>query len=189
MSDEIYLLPKNVAFDLRFALYSTNGVDLHTAALAAGDVKESDDDAAFTNITPVLTQSAYWKMAFLAADMNVDAKVIKIIDQTSPKAFMDKTIFIYTRLPEGIKKNAAFRLDVLMVDSTDGRTPKLGLTVSGQRKIDGGTFVAVAGSISEVSNGIYTFVGTAADSNGDVITYRFSATGADDTFITVKTSL
>ncbi len=92
-------------------------------------------------------------------------------------------------LPEGIQKNQAFNnFEFLMVDSTDHRTPKTGLTVSGYKSIDGAAFVAVSGSIAEVANGIYQVDFAAADTNGDVITYRFTATGADDRFVTIKTT-
>ena len=92
-------------------------------------------------------------------------------------------------LPEGIQKNAVFsNFEFLMVLSSDGRTPKTGLTVTGQRSIDGGAFASVSGTISEVGNGIYQIDLLAADTNGDVITYRFSGTAADDTFVTIKTT-
>lgn len=88
-----------------------------------------------------------------------------------------------------LTKNAAFpNFEFLMVLTSDGRTPGTGLTVSGQRSIDGGAFASVAGGIAEVSNGIYQFDALAADTNGDVITWRFSAATADDTFVTLTTT-
>jgi len=87
-----------------------------------------------------------------------------------------------------IKKNTAFsNFEFLMVLTSDHVTPATGLTVTGQRSIDGGAFASVSGSIAEVSNGIYQFDALAADTNGDVITWRFSEATADDTFITFKT--
>lgn len=87
-----------------------------------------------------------------------------------------------------IKKNTAFsNFEFLMVLTSDGRTPATGLTVTGQRSIDGGAFASVTGTIAEVSNGIYQFDALAADTNGDVITWRFSSATADDTFVTFKT--
>ena len=85
------------------------------------------------------------------------------------------------------QQNQAFSdLEFLMVDSTD-KDPATGLTVTGERSIDGGSFAAVTGTIAEVGNGIYQFDASAADMNGTVITFRFSSTGADDTFLTIKT--
>lgn len=87
-----------------------------------------------------------------------------------------------------IKRNTAFpNFEFLMVLASDGRTPATGLTVTGQRSIDGSAFNSIQGTIAEVSNGIYQLDALASDTNGDVITWRFSAATADDTFITFKT--
>jgi len=88
----------------------------------------------------------------------------------------------------GIQTNTAFNdIEVLMVDVNDHVTPKTGLTVTGERSIDGTTFVAVEGTIAEVSNGIYQFDAESSDLNGSVITLKFSGTSADDAFITLTT--
>ena len=87
-----------------------------------------------------------------------------------------------------VKKNTAFsNFEFLMVLTSDGRTPATGLTVTGERSVNGGAFSGVAGAIAEVSNGIYQFDALAADTNGDLITWRFSSATADDTFVTFKT--
>jgi hypothetical protein len=89
---------------------------------------------------------------------------------------------------EGITKNASFsNFEFLMVDATDHATPETGLTVTGTRSIDGGAFAGVTGAIAEVGSGIYQIDLAAADTNGDVITYKFASTGAADTFVTIKT--
>lgn len=92
-------------------------------------------------------------------------------------------------IPVGITKNAAFDdMEFLMVLTSDHVTPATGLVVTGQRSINGAAFVNVAGVIAEVGSGIYQFDAQAADTNGDVITYRFSSGTADDTFVTVQTT-
>lgn len=99
------------------------------------------------------------------------------------------TVYAPNTVVPGITKNATFsNLEFLMVDETDFATPETGLTVTGQRSIDGAAFGAVAGSIAEVGSGIYQFDALAADMNGDVITFKFSSTGAADTFVTVVTT-
>lgn len=117
---------------------------------------------------------------------------VKAIDDLTQAAGSGDLAAIKTKTdnqPEGIKKNAALsNFEFLMVDSTDHVTPKTGLTVTGQRSIDGGAFAAVGGSIAEVANGIYQFDALAADTNGDLITWRFSAAAADDVFFTFKAS-
>lgn len=87
-----------------------------------------------------------------------------------------------------IPKNQSYsNFPFLMVLTSDGRTPAAGLTVTGQRSIDGGSFGSVGGTIAEVSNGIYQFDALAADTNGDLIVWRFSAATADDTFERLQT--
>ena len=87
-----------------------------------------------------------------------------------------------------IPKNASYsNFPFLMVLASDGRTPATGLTVTGQRSIDGAAFQSVGGSIAEVSNGIYQFDALAADTNGDLIVWRFSSATADDTFERLQT--
>lgn len=91
-------------------------------------------------------------------------------------------------LPVSIKKNVALNnFEFLMVDSADHITPKTGLTVSGYISKDGGAFSALTNSVTEISNGIYKVNLTQAEMNADVITLRFTATGADDRFITIFT--
>lgn len=120
------------------------------------------------------------------ADMSTDIAAVK----SDTAAILVDTS---TTLPDliddlAIKKNTIFNnFEFLMVLATDGRTPALGLTITGQRSVDGGAFVSVAGSFAEVSNGIYQFDAAAADTNGDVITWRFLSATADDTFVTFKT--
>lgn len=88
-----------------------------------------------------------------------------------------------------IKKNTAYpNFTFLMVLTSDHVTPATGLTVTGERRLDNGSFTAVSGTISEVSNGMYEFDALAADTNADTGAWRFSAATADDVFITFKTS-
>lgn len=86
-----------------------------------------------------------------------------------------------------IKKNTAGLLHIEMVLTSDHVTPATGLTVTAQRLIDSGTYAAVSGTMTEISNGTYRFDYLAADCNGDTITWRFSEATADDTKLTFKT--
>lgn len=74
-----------------------------------------------------------------------------------------------------------------MYDSTN-HNPATGLTVTGERSLDGGAYGAVSGSIAEISDGTYQFDADAADINGALVVWKFSASGADDTFVHVKTA-
>lgn len=91
-------------------------------------------------------------------------------------------------LPGVVKKNTALsNFTFVMYDSTDHVTPKTGLTLTSTRSIDGAAFGACANAASEVANGVYKINLSAADLNGDVITLKFTATGADQTTITILT--
>lgn len=95
----------------------------------------------------------------------------------------------HQQLPEAPLINTAFNdLTFLMVDETDFATPETGLTVSGTVSKNGGAFGSITGSIAEIANGIYQADLSAADMNGAMLIFRFTATGAADTFVTIKTA-
>lgn len=104
-------------------------------------------------------------------------------------AIVGSAMTIDTTNRPGIRKNTALaNFEILMTDSTN-HNPATGLTVSVTRSIDGGAFAAgTLGSVTAVSNGIYKFDFGAGDLNGEVVTVRATATGADDLFFTIRTS-
>lgn len=91
---------------------------------------------------------------------------------------------------DGIQKNTALNnFEFPMFDSADHITLKTGLTITAQRSIDGVAFAACANSASEVgTTGVYKINLANTDLNGDVITFLFTATGADARLITIKTN-
>lgn len=90
------------------------------------------------------------------------------------------------RTTYALVKNAALNNFEFVMFNSSG-VPTTGLTVTGQASIDGAAFGSLTNAVAEVSNGVYKVSLAAADTNGNVITYRFSATGAADTFVTVVT--
>lgn len=86
----------------------------------------------------------------------------------------------------GIRKNTALaNFPFLMTDSTN-HNPATGLTVTGTRSIDGGSFGAgTIANMTEVASGVYQCDLGAGDLNGDTIILRFTASGADDLLITI----
>jgi len=160
-----------------------------TSGALAGQARTITD---YVGSTRTVTVDEPWTSALSATD-GIFIKSTHVHPVTQIRAEIDSNSTQLAAILEdtssiGITKNTAFNnLEFLMVDATDYSTPEVGLTVTGQMSIDGASFVSVNGTISEVSNGIYQIDLTAADTNGDVITYRFSATGAADTFVTVKT--
>lgn len=143
---------------------------------------------AVTDTNPTETEDGYYLFDLTQAETNADVLDIYPESSTADIEVIGVPGTVYT-LSGVVFKNQAFsNLEFLMVLASDGRTPATGLTVTGQRSIDGGAFASISGSIAEVSNGIYQADLLAADTNGSVITYRFSAATADDKFITVKTT-
>ena len=93
-------------------------------------------------------------------------------------------------LPGRITKNTALSaFEFFMVDASDHVSGKTGLTVTATRSIDGGAFASCANSASEVGSGVYKIDLAAADLNGNVVTLKFTATGADPTVITIVTQV
>ena len=92
------------------------------------------------------------------------------------------------KAPIVVTKNAALaNFEFPMLSSSDHVTGLTGLTVTAERSIDGGIFAACGGSVVEVSSGIYKINLAASDLNGSVITFKFTAAGADATFVTIVT--
>jgi hypothetical protein len=85
-------------------------------------------------------------------------------------------------------KNASFAaFQFLLVSSTDHATPVTGATVTATRSIDGAAFAACANPVTEIASGLYKIDLAASDLNGNMITLRFAATGADARIISVIT--
>lgn len=189
-------------------LITRGAIDFKTnPTLAAGDVKISKDGGAFANVTtlPTVTPAGGLavRLALSASEVQAKMVMIQFVDQTNPKEWEDLTIRYATagdptnafwqvnpnNVAQGVKKNTALNnFEFVLYDSTDHVTPKTGLTVTGQRSIDGGAFAALTNAVVEVGNGTYKVNLAAADLNGDIVTLRFTATGADPTLITIKTS-
>jgi hypothetical protein len=123
-------------------------------------------------------------LAVVAGYLDTEVAAILAAVDTEVAAIRAKT----DNLPEGIQKNTALNnFEFFMADSADHVSGKTGLTVTSARSIDGGAFGACANSAVQVGNGVYRIDLATTDLNGDIVTLRFSATGADDTVITIKT--
>ena len=201
MYDAVIMAQLNAEMDTALTDYdAATGTEL-AATEAKIDIIDTNVDAVLVDTNDLQTNQGNWLTATgFATEAKQDAQDAIITDArlaeldaanlpadiAAVKADTAATLIDTASI--GITKNATFsNLEFLMVDETDHITPETGLTVTGQMSIDGGAFASVNGSIAEVSNGIYQVDLTAADTNGDVITYRFSSTGAADRFITIKT--
>jgi len=167
---------------------ATNGHGLYTrgGGAGAGLYAESGTTSGATGIRATSNASAVgygFICNGVGAGKDISADEIDNIqtDVTAIKANTDN-------LPDGIKKNTNLdNFEFLMVDSANHITPATSLTITATRSIDGGSFAACANSVTELSDGIYVIDLDATDLNGDVITFKFVASGADTRYITIKT--
>ncbi|MHA1663249.1 MAG: hypothetical protein ACTSVR_08355, partial [Candidatus Thorarchaeota archaeon] len=91
-------------------------------------------------------------------------------------------------LPATVTKNAALsNWPFLMIDSSDDVSGKTGLSITAERSLNGAAFASCANSASELSDGVYIINLAATDTNANTIMFRFSASGANDTFMMVVT--
>ncbi len=87
-------------------------------------------------------------------------------------------------IPSNFKRNVAQGIYFSMVDS--GENPVTGATfTSRQVSLDGAAYATLTNNPTEIAAGSYFISLTAAETNGDAIRYRFAASGARDTLITV----
>jgi hypothetical protein len=92
------------------------------------------------------------------------------------------------KIQSNIKKNQALsNYRFVMTDSTN-HNPTAGYTVTVTRGIDGGAHAAgTLSAVTGIANGEYRVDFAAADLNGNVITLRATASGADDLFVVIVT--
>jgi hypothetical protein len=88
-----------------------------------------------------------------------------------------------------LKKNVASQgpLYFLMTDNTN-HNPDAGLTITATISKDGGALAAPGGTVTAVSNGLYYFSPSQADTNCKFATLRFTAAAADDTWLLFQTT-
>lgn len=73
-------------------------------------------------------------------------------------------------------------LEFLMIDSTDGKTGKTGLTPTVTLSKNGAAFASPAGAVAEIGNGHYKVAGNATDQNTlGVLALHATSAGAQDT--------
>ena len=114
--------------------------------------------------------------------------LISTLDAVVDTVKVDTAAILADTASMGITKNATFsNFEFPMVLTSDHYTAATSKTVTGEMSIDGAAFASTNGTIAEIGSGVYQIDLTADDTNGDVITYKFSATSCDDTIITVTT--
>jgi len=173
-----------------FESFDMSTLALATTALSDAtwtDAKAGYLDAAITSRNAITPNTVVPDAAGTAATLHgiTDGKVDNV--QTDATGIKDKT----DNLPSGMAKNVAVpKFEVFMVLSLDHITAATGKTVTGIISKDGGSFAALANSITEVSNGTYILADglTQDERNADVSTLIFTADDCDDLVITIISS-
>lgn len=94
-------------------------------------------------------------------------------------------------IQSGVTKDVAFpNFAFLMTDPSGNELPNLTLAnITAQRLLDNGTWTACDNAPrANIGNGVYLIDLTANDRNGSVVSYKFSATGAEDTIVNLNTT-
>ena len=151
-----------------------------TAAVIATDA--IDDDAIATG---AIASTAFAAGAINAAAIATDA--IGAAELASDAVDKIRDAILPTQ-------NAAFdNIPFLFVAASDHVTPVTGATgMAVTRSINAGSFGAGTGTLAEIGNGMYQYDASAADMNGGIIIFRFTATGGtpgapDDVFVPIVT--
>ena len=94
----IYLRKYGASTTINFCLYELDGTDLQAgAAHAAGDTKIMKDEGAEANTgSAFVDEGQGYSLALSAAEMTAARVAIYVVDQTSPKAWLDRVLIIET---------------------------------------------------------------------------------------------
>jgi hypothetical protein len=94
----IYLRKYGVATTINFCLYELDGTDLQAgAAHAAGDTKIMKDEGAEANTgSAFVDEGQGYSLALSAAEMTAARVAIYVVDQTNPKAWLDRVLIVET---------------------------------------------------------------------------------------------
>lgn len=156
----------------------------------------SKNGGPFAGATGTVTEigNGWYNLAYTAADTNTLGTLAVMLTSTSVTVdFSDQVTALPINsptAPTAIQRNTAVAAVPFPMYSPGPPSALLpGLAVSGQRSLDGGAFVTLAGPITEIGNGWYSTPLTAAETNGAMIALRFSAAGAQDTLITIATQV
>jgi hypothetical protein len=125
--------------------------------------------------TQAAVASAVWKDLLAGGDFGTAGSVGALFTSAGVATSSNKK-----------KNTASAGFMFVMVSSTTG-LPQTGLTVTSQVSLDGGAFASTTNAVTELSNGVYILNLSAADTNGNHVMLRFTATGANAFFAEIVT--
>ena len=161
-------------------------VKISTDSTAADNAESFFDGTGYAgtnNVIPLVTTVTNLTNAATAGDLTATMKtsVTTAATAATPTA---AAVTAAVAITSNVKKNQALTaFTFLMTDSTNHQAAT-GLAVTGTVTINGAAPVALTNAVTEISNGWYKVNLAAADTNGNVLGFLFTAAGADDRFIT-----
>lgn len=115
------------------------------------------------------------QLVFVSGNVNANAQVVS-----------DKTGYSLAPGQIPIKKNTALAGFTFPMFDSSG-SPMTGLSITSQRSIDGAALASTTNVATEVGSGLYAIDLSAADLNGNSISFLMNATGAAETAFTMVT--
>ena len=180
-----------VAATVDFELYELDGTDLKTdAASATGDVTLYRDEAAVETLDAdaFVDEGAIYSLALSSDEMTAARIIVCIVDQTSPKAWLDKTLIIETY--GNASAQHAFDLDtatqnvnVASIDNIDfGATMKASINTEVDTALN--TAIPAVNTADSINDILLDTLGTdvwatAARTLTDLTGFSLSAAGVD----------
>ena len=178
---------------------NANGSTLSTANIDASFVGVNGSTLSTANID--LAIDAYGGSTHTATDVLVQAQAAFVAENGSTLSATDiltqcdaALVSVENNLTSqinynSIKKGSSFEFDIVMVQSTDHRSPSSGDTLTMLRSLDGTTWTAVStgSAITDLGYGGYHVALDTAETNANFSgSYRFTAAGADARIVTLK---
>lgn len=172
------------------AAFASYGPSTHTATdiLTQANAAFATYGPSTHTATDVLTQAnaafaAYGPSTHTATDVLTQAKAaLTTYGLNAAEANITSEINY-----NSVKKGSSFEFDIMMIKSTDHRSALTGATLSVAITLDGSTWAAFAGSVTETGYGVYHVMLDTADVNANFSgSYRFTAAGGDARVVALK---
>ncbi len=162
-------------------------------------ITSSKAAAAFGSITPTVTEltNGFYKLELTSGHtdtlgdfwlyITATGAIPTVIQYQVVTDLPGDTVASVTGITSDFKQNTLLNnFSFPMYDSSG--SPATGLTVTVQVSIDGASFSNATNTpATEVASGLYKINLSAADLNGSIITFKFSAPGALTQFYTIRT--
>ena len=173
-------------------IYKNNSTTQRTSSNGITDSEDFDDPVTGVHLITI-DLSDNTDAGFYAAGNNYHVMLqgATINSQTVNRWLATFSIANRVSASPGVRQNVAFSNFLFYMTDSTNHSALTGLTDASftkQESIDGASFTALSGTVSEIGVGWYKIDLTAAELNGNNVALRFAATGADTTNLSVITS-